>query len=265
MTSNEISHADVLDILFENRNKMYGAYALRKHYHQRLGFALALCLSTVFLLLLFLVNKHERENSPPLHIDDVVRLIEIPKEPLPQVLEQQRPQPRSRAATTRHTNNIQISPDETTVAEQAELNVTAIGIENSDGTRSMELQAAPPESSGTTDAQPTIAKDEQRFVAVEKSAEFPGGESAWLAFLNRHLRTPEELQPGERRTVLVRFTVSPEGNISDFQVLQSGGKIFDNEVIRVLKKMPRWKPAVQNGKAIPVLFTQPVSFMAFEE
>jgi protein TonB len=48
-------------------------------------------------------------------------------------------------------------------------------------------------------------------------------------------------------------------------VLQSGGSVFDNEVIRVLKKMPKWKAAIQNGRAIAVTFTQPVTFVGVEQ
>ena len=96
-------------------------------------------------------------------------------------------------------------------------------------------------------------------------AEFPGGQSAWMAFLSKHLRTPDELNAGEKRTVLVRFTVSAEGSISNFEIIRSGGDAFDNEVVRVLKKMPKWKPAFQNGHNVSVIFTQPVTFMAFEE
>jgi periplasmic protein TonB len=65
--------------------------------------------------------------------------------------------------------------------------------------------------------------------------------------------------------VIVRFSVGEDGSVTHFEIMQSGGSAFDNEVIRVLKKMPKWKPAVQNGKNVPVMFTQPVTFMAFEE
>jgi protein TonB len=76
---------------------------------------------------------------------------------------------------------------------------------------------------------------------------------------------PADLQPGERRTVQVRFQVSAEGEITKFEILQSGGSIFDREVIRVLKKMPKWKPAIQNGRPIAISFVQPVTFQAIEE
>ena len=56
-----------------------------------------------------------------------------------------------------------------------------------------------------------------------------------------------------------------DGSITKFEIIQSGGAAFDNEVIRVLKKMPKWKPAVQNGQNVSVMFTQPVTFVAYEE
>ena len=61
MTSNEILKADVLDILFDNRNKQYGAYTLRKNYNSRLGIALGISLSTI-LFVFFLVKINERES-----------------------------------------------------------------------------------------------------------------------------------------------------------------------------------------------------------
>ncbi len=86
-----------------------------------------------------------------------------------------------------------------------------------------------------------------------------------MAFLNRYLSTPDELEAGQKRNVVVRFSVGTDGTISQFEIMQSGGDTFNNEVIRVLKKMPKWKPAVQNGHHVPVMFTQPVTFMAYEE
>ena len=65
--------------------------------------------------------------------------------------------------------------------------------------------------------------------------------------------------------MIVRFAVGVDGSITQFEILQSGGTAFDNEVIRVLKKMPKWKPAVQNGQTVSVMFTQPVTFVAYEE
>lgn len=88
---------------------------------------------------------------------------------------------------------------------------------------------------------------------------------AWLDFLSNNLKTPQELEAGEKRVVVINFFVDAEGNVTRFTVVKSAGALFDNEVIRVLKRMPKWKPAIQNNQPVAVSFTQPVTFMAAEE
>ena len=99
---------------------------------------------------------------------------------------------------------------------------------------------------------------------INREPEFPGGVKAWLDFLGRHLRVPNDLEPGEKKTVLIRFEVAVDGSVTGFQVIQSGGRYYDDEVIRVLKKMPKWKPALQSSQPVAVAFTQPVTFMGVE-
>jgi protein TonB len=85
-------------------------------------------------------------------------------------------------------------------------------------------------------------------------------------FLSRNIcEAPQDLEPGEKRTALIRFHVAEDGSITNFQVLQSAGTAFDNEVIRVLKKMPKWTPAVKAGLPVSVSFTQAVTFVGQEE
>jgi protein TonB len=102
-------------------------------------------------------------------------------------------------------------------------------------------------------------------MAPSREPEFPGGQDAWMNFLRKNLNAPAGLEPGEKKTVSIRFFVSVDGAITDFEVMQSAGRVFDNEVIRVLKKMPKWKPAIQNGQPIARAFTQPVTFIGMEE
>jgi protein TonB len=118
-------------------------------------------------------------------------------------------------------------------------------------------------SSGNGNA---VEKQQETYMdVVEKEPEFPGGILAWQRFLSRNLMTPEGMESGERKTVQIRFQVAADGAVTSFEVLQSGGKILDNEVIRVLKMMPRWKPAIQNGHPVARSFTQPVTFIGAEE
>ena len=102
-------------------------------------------------------------------------------------------------------------------------------------------------------------------IKPNKQPQFPGGMQAWAAFLNKNLQVPQELESNEKRIVNIRFHVDVDGMITNFHIVQSGGAAFDNEVIRVLKRMPKWMPALQGGKPVAVSFTQPVTFMGVEE
>lgn len=270
MTSNEILKADVLDIIFDNRNKQYGAYALRRNYNFRMGLALALAISSVALILLLIdPSRSYAPDSGPAKTEYEVLAIQLPEEqPQPETPPARPAAPQTVVAQKRlidnfrMTDNRAVDPGPT----QIDLARTAIGSTNTDGPLTGPgLQ--PPPNPGPGDVPgntPAPVQPEAPFVIREQAAHFPGGMNAWLAFLRKHLEAPEAMEPGEKRTVLVRFQVSAEGGITGFELVQSAGSTFDKEVIRVLKKMPRWMPAIQNGHPVPVSFTQPVTFVAPE-
>jgi TonB family protein len=89
---------------------------------------------------------------------------------------------------------------------------------------------------------------------------FPGGYSVWIKFLNRNLKRPPELEAGESKTVVVQFLVSADGDVNNIQIKESAGTSFDTEVLRVLKRMPKWKPAIENGQPADAVVTQSVTF-----
>ena len=95
----------------------------------------------------------------------------------------------------------------------------------------------------------------------ERLASFPGGQEALLSFLKSNVVCPEsELQMGEKKVVVARFLIKPDGSASDIQITQPGGNSFDREVLRVLKMMPKWEPQLSNGTAVAVSVTQPITF-----
>jgi protein TonB len=151
------------------------------------------------------------------------------------------------------------------VATQDELKNAVIGTKNVDLPPGITTTPPLPPSTGSGTEVKAVEKKEPESEIIQREPEFPGGLQAWINFLNRNLRVPDELQAGEKKTVLIRFQVSPDGAVTGFEVMQSAGNLYDNEVIRVLKKMPRWKPAIQNNMAVSRTFTQPVTFMGVEE
>ena len=78
--------------------------------------------------------------------------------------------------------------------------------------------------------------------------------------LKENLHAPESIEEGDEIEVKVKFVVNYNGDLQKFDVVKSGGKEFDNEVIRVLKKMPSWIPGESNGENVAVYYIIPVKF-----
>jgi len=266
MTSHEILKADMLDILFDNRNKQYGAYTLRRYYASRLSTALVVALSIILLILLVIRPDRSIVFQDETKPEVVLHTLEIlpPQPPVPPV---QRIVPPPPSAQSSYLQRIQLveNPDpDTEMKPIEEIIETVISSTNVQGPAITDVLSVTT-STGHSEQKISGDKEETGFVAVERAPEFPGGRQAWAKFLNRHLQTPDDLASGEKKVVLISFLVDTDGTVTGFKVVQSGGQAFDNEVIRVLKKMPKWKPAIQNGHPVSVPFTQPVTFVGVEE
>jgi TonB family protein len=91
--------------------------------------------------------------------------------------------------------------------------------------------------------------------------EFPGGENAMIAYISKNLKYPEEaLRYGISGLVLITFIVEKDGSIKTLEVIKSVYDVLDNEAIRIIRSMPRWKPGLNEGNLVPVSFTLPVRF-----
>ena len=267
MTSQQILHTDLLDILFEQRNKSYGAYQLRKMYPQRLTKALLFSVAPVFLFFLFLQPSGEQQNAQPLYDGVQVTIVEtLPPEQKPEPPKPPQAENKPVKQQTFIDNIVIVEKDiPTTIPTVDALEYVAVSNKTLDGdlVGAMQPSVAPVKLEGEGLAKP--ADEAPKEVVPDKQPQFPGGMQAWTAFLNRYLQSPQDLEPGEKRTVQIRFHVAEDGRVTAFQVLQSAGAAFDNEVIRVLKKMPNWTPATKNGQPLAVSFTQPVTFVGMEE
>ncbi len=267
MKPESILHADMLDILFENRNKEYGAYELRKHYNGRLKRAMA---AVVIVMILFVgiyywTNRFSAHKSTAFfkdRISDTVILttVEIQKPPL-----QPLPVMKKRIAT-RQDVVPRIVPDNNTTNPSPtvdELNKTEIGTATIKGDTADGVERPAATASGNEHAAPPEPEREKIFDIAESMPEFPGGMEALRRFLSKNLRMPrEDLDPGARIRVMARFVVDKDGRIAGIELVESGGSDFDNEVKRVINKMPQWKPGKQNGHNVAVYYTLPVIFQA---
>ena len=282
MTNKEIMQASLLDILFENRNKDYGAYALRRTYNHRLVISIFVSLALVSSLLLLnsFHKKNEQTFVQPVRKDSVViHLIEIPiekpKEPEPPKEPEtvQRPkemkQPLEKISRIKFTNKMVIKEDKKVKLNEVPINedlknkiISTVNAKGEDENKKAKTIDDTKVTGNGTDKNQNISSG---FIPEERAPEFPGGKDALIRFLKMNLVTPEELQVGEKKTVEVRFKVGIDGIVSDLEILKSGGSSFDREVVRVCKKMPRWKPAIQNGGNIAVSYLLPITFIGIEQ
>lgn len=99
------------------------------------------------------------------------------------------------------------------------------------------------------------------FTTVEQMPEFPGGNSALFSFLSKKIKYPKKAKHEKTAgKVVVRFIVEPDGSISSPTVLSKVGDGCEEEILRVIRKMPKWNPGRENGSFVAVYYTLPVSF-----
>ena len=265
MNADTILQSDILDIIFENRNKQYGAYQLRKEYDKRLLKAILAIISTVlfFFVWNFFNNSKNAETNglPPVTTDSAVHLTKviIPKEPPPP------PKPKQPVASIINPVPV-IVPDKDvkdTLPIIDDLTNKVISDKNVDGPASIsdnetatpQLPASGKAIASTMEAEPEIIE------TPEIMPEFPGGTAALLRFLGKNLQVPEDApEPGQRVKVPVKFVVNKDGNLSDVEFLTRTDNVFRKEILRVVAKMPRWKPGSQHGKTVAVYYTIPIIF-----
>jgi protein TonB len=93
---------------------------------------------------------------------------------------------------------------------------------------------------------------------VDKMATFPGGIRAYNKFLSKNLKWPGDEEATGR--VIVSFYIEKDGRLTNFKIVKSMGREFDAEALRVLKKSPKWIPAMKNGKTIRIKYAVPINF-----
>lgn len=268
MTNKEILQASLLDIIFENRNKEYGAYALRNHYANRLLKALSMGLGLVLLFVVFNFMKFEstasfnrEDNSGEFTVRNYVIPVEERQPPLPQ----SKPRPGQIANVAPTIVDDDKANDK--MPEQDDLIDREISTITTAGDPPGDPSPVDPPSTGDGAGGETKQPEPQapRIKIAYRAPQYPGGNEALIAFMQRNLITPEELEIGEKKVVRVKFLVDADGRITDVTVIESPGKDYDKEVTRVLKKMPRWEPAIQNDVNVAVSFVLPVTFITVEE
>jgi protein TonB len=270
MESSTILTADILDIIFEGRNKDYGAYDLRRTYGRRLTVSIAVMLSVVLLLGIgyaFAGNKIVMTKGIVIPEDPHLTDINKPDEPVkPPPPPPKQPDPpkveMAKFTPPKITRDEDVKEDEKP-PEMDKLEDTRIATYNQEGVKDNDI-VAPPIETGTTGVIVAPKKDDddidKTFTKVEIESDYPGGFSAWKRFLERNLRFSQEAIDNQiQGTVIVQFIVDREGNVSDVQAI-SGPPEHYAEAVRVIKKSGKWTPAIQNGRQVKSFKKQPILF-----
>ncbi len=265
LTSNEWC-----ELIFEGKNKKYGAYYLRKTSSKRHLKALIIVVVSITVIVLLMIFgaklKEVFYGKPDEAITEVVKMtavdLETPK-PEQEIVQEAPPPPPELKAAIKFTAPVidKNATDEDEMKTQEEITksdaiVFSKDIEGSDSDHAVDPNTL--DKVTTVTAEPVVQKP---FDVAEVMPTFPGGDKELMKYLSDNLKYPVvDAEQGTQGRVVLRFVVGADGNISDVQVQRSLSPTCDKEAIRVVKSMPKWIPGRQNGKAVPVYFSLPVRF-----
>lgn len=274
MEANKILSSDILDLIFEDRNKAYGAYQLRKTYNKRITIALLITAGVaVAIFLASFVASSMKSDKSELEVKDVVleniqqeeeKKVEPPPPPPPKV---EPPKVEMTKFTPPKIVEDEEVKKEDIPPEVEKLEDTKIDVTSQEGIKDEGL-ATPPPDEGKQVVEAPKEDENKIFEKVEVEAEFPGGLSAWRRFLERNLnaQVPSDAgAPTGSYTVIVKFIVDKSGAVSDVRATTSHGFGMEEEAVRAIRKGPKWTPAIQNGRQVNAYRQQPITFVVADQ
>jgi periplasmic protein TonB len=272
MLPEKIMQSDLLDLLFENRNKAYGAYALRRSYNKTIASALTITLFISACFSVYLLMHHSKQRDAMTQViipPDFIFSKTDDTKPLPVKPAVQQPAATHFRQIVTSTpvivnDSVKTNMPITDVIDKS--NIGSVNLNGADATGELQPPAETKEGNGVVEAKPVETKvDDGPLYTAEVMPEYPGGLEALRKFMLRNLKQPDDLQPGEKIIVMASFIVNKNGKIEQVKILNGGRDDLNKEVERVVHKMPDWKPGIQNGNAVAVYFNLPVTFMSEEE
>ena len=262
-----------VDLVFEGKNQAYGAYQMRKDTGKRNLKALISMLLAFALIAAIVIAKVSIDNyiAANQKVEEDVELASLAEkkeakaerkdEPEVEKIEIERVKS-SVAFTVPEIKKDEEVKEEQEIKSQEELQETntAIGVfnvEGNDETAGEVLKA----KEVIAEPEPPKVEETKVFDVVEEMPQFPGGPSALFEFLSKNIKYPVVAEEnGIQGRVIVTFVVERDGHITDVKVVKSVDPSLDKEATRVVKSMPKWIPGKQNGSAVRVKYTVPVTF-----
>lgn len=276
----DLSSKEWRDLVFEGKNKEFGAYVLRAQSDKRHNKAMLITVIGVIVILIlsFAYGKYndyrmeQKEKDLQLLAEQqaMAALTEEQEQPeeeeeVQQRVEEQKPEVLpEEVLNTMKATEIAIADDNEVVEEiksQDEIkeSQTAIGSTNFDkGTDDINVVREYKDEVIVEEKKP---EPEQVFVSVEQMPKFPGGDAELMKYIQEHLRYPTMAAENNiQGKVVVQFVVTKNGSIGEVKVIRSRDQDLDKEAVRVVKSLPNFIPGRMNGQPVNVWYTLPINF-----
>ena len=263
-----------VDLVFEGRNKEYGAYVLRKDTGKRNVKSMLLVFAVIIAIMAAVAAKVAIENAFPKKVamETDVELSKLAQKKEAKVEKKAPVKVEEQKVVEKVKSSVKFTPPvikkdsevkpEEELKSQEDLNKTKTAIGSFDVKGNDEAGGEVLKAKEVI-AQPEPPKEEETkvFDVVEVMPSFPGGQAALFEWLSKNIKYPVVAEEnGVQGRVIVTFVVERNGSITDVQVVKSVDPSLDKEAVRVVKAMPHWIPGKQNGSAVRVKFTVPVTF-----
>jgi len=262
----DIFKSQWLDIVFEGRNKVYGAYDLRKMNQKTTVRALVIgallfAFAVSLPMLLELIPNSSDEDAV---LDTKITTVKLPpKQEKPKENVPPPPPPPPKVDQVKFVKPVVAKAEDVTEEppKVEDIKEKKIGAETIKGDPDAELTVAPV---GNGPANVVEAEDTNVYssAGIEVKPDFPGGMAKFYSYIGNNYRAPEE--EGISGKVYVTFVVEKDGSLTDIKVVRDLGHGTGAEAIRVLKKCPKWTPGEQNGKKVRVLYSLPITIQSAE-
>ncbi|PJJ79563.1 energy transducer TonB [Mucilaginibacter auburnensis] len=259
-----------LDLVFDKRNKEYGAYNIRQHYAENLSKALFIAVVTIVGGTLAVGAAIKVEPAEKVVVVDLPVLPPPPssqtkEEPVKPELEQP-----AKATTPVKTKgfpppvvtNEPVDTEPPTIDELKDAAVGQVDIAGPSTTQGANPEPVTTTSGGGGTGTDITESSEPVNTAVLSVMPAPvGGDEVWTKFLKKNLRYPAlAVEEGKGGKVWISFVIEKDGTLTDIKVVRGPGFGMDEEALRVLKKAPAWTPGIQHNKPVRVQYTLPINF-----
>lgn len=252
-----------IDIVFEGKNKAYGAYDLRQENPKTTLRSLVIG-GLIFGLAIFapiLINMIPSGEDDNANLDQKIVTIKLPPKEQPKDLPPPPPPP-PKVDQVKFVKPV-VAKTEEIVEEPPkveEIKDKKLGDETIKGDPDAPLTVEPVGSGPST----VVEEDNNIYntAGIEVKPDFPGGLEKFYKFVGKNFQVPEE--DGLKGKIFVTFVVEKDGSLTDIKVLRDIGYGTGKEAIRVLKSCPKWNPGEQNGKKVRVLYSLPITIQSAE-